>query len=432
MHHLVSRLILFKDNDKQGILNGLSEIFRVFETDNYNTELLVSDIYIQVNRLLELSTAYGFDKNLWHNYLAYLLSMTENPLTLVSEKRGIPAGTVNYFVRNDLAVFKKLFDFDFSEIEGVLGISCFSSITAYTAAEKSETVYNRSVSEKVQKLSLGIEQANSEAELYEAVSGFYKTYGVGMFGLNKAFRLAENAEIIPITSMSEVVLEDLVGYESQKSELIQNTEAFVRGQRANNVLLYGDAGTGKSTSVKAVLNRYYHQGLRMIEVYKHQFKYLSRIIDRVKNRNYRFIIFMDDLSFEEFEVDYKYLKAVIEGGLEEKPGNVLIYATSNRRHLIRETWGDREDISDDELHRSDTMQEKLSLSHRFGLSIGYYQPSRQEFYDIVKVLAARHPEITMSQEELLAKANIWELHGGGLSGRTASQFVTSLLGQVNM
>ena len=135
---------------------------------------------------------------------------------------------------------------------------------------------------------------------------------------------------------------------------------------------------------------------------------------------------MDDLSFEEFETDYKYLKAVIEGGLEPKPDNVVIYATSNRRHLIRETWSDRNDASADDLHRNDTVQEKLSLSARFGVTIGFFKPDPKEFKNIVLTLARRHPEITLSDEEILAQANAWELSHGGISGRTATQFITYL------
>ena len=167
----------------------------------------------------------------------------------------------------------------------------------------------------------------------------------------------------------------------------------------------------------------------MIEIYKHQFEDLSSVIAMIKNRNYRFIIYMDDLSFEEFEIEYKYLKAVIEGGLETKPDNVLIYATSNRRHLIRETWSDRSDMSKDELHHSDTMQEKLSLVARFGITINYSAPDQKEFMNIVKELAKKYPNITLTQDELVRQANMWELSHGGLSGRTAQQFITYLAGQ---
>lgn len=219
----------------------------------------------------------------------------------------------------------------------------------------------------------------------------------------------------------------MIGYESAKKKLTDNTEAFVNGKQANNCLLFGDAGTGKSTSVKAVINQYYSQGLRMIEIYKHQFQDLNSVIAQVKNRNYKFIIYMDDLSFEEFETEYKYLKAVIEGGLEKKPDNVLIYATSNRRHLVREKFSDKAD-RDDELHTSDTVQEKLSLVARFGVTIYFGKPDKKEFQDIVKNLAKRH-QIQMGEEELLAEANKWELSHGGLSGRTAQQFINYLLGK---
>ena len=292
-------------------------------------------------------------------------------------------------------------------------------------------MYNKNVSEKVRALSEILNAAEDVDTFFEAVTSFYKDYGVGMFGLNKAFRIRSDRgqlEFLPIKNLDKVVLDDLTGYEIQKRKLIENTEAFVEGKRANNVLLFGDAGTGKSTSIKAILNQYYSRGLRMIEVYKHEFKDLSRIISEIKNRNYRFIIYMDDLSFEEFEIEYKYLKAVIEGGLETKPENVLIYATSNRRHLIRETWSDRSDMSQDELHRSDTMQEKLSLVARFGVTIGYYKPSQQEYFNIVTSLAKKYPEITMSDDELRLEANKWELNHGGISGRTAQQFINHIAG----
>ena len=269
----------------------------------------------------------------------------------------------------------------------------------------------------------------SPEQFKEIVTGFYKEFGVGKLGLHKAFRIEhteEGARIVPITKIAHVHLDDLVGYELAKKKLIDNTEAFVAGKRANNCLLFGDAGTGKSTSIKAILNQYYDQGLRMIEVYKHQFQDLNDIIAQIKNRNYKFIIYMDDLSFEEFEIEYKYLKAVIEGGLERKPDNILIYATSNRRHLIRETFRDKED-RDEELHTNDTVQEKLSLVARFGVTIYFGKPAKKEFQEIVKTLAQRN-ELAIPEEELLLEANKWELSHGGLSGRTAQQFIDYLMG----
>ncbi len=259
---------------------------------------------------------------------------------------------------------------------------------------------------------------------------FYREFGVGKFGLNKAFRIEDDrhiAVIEPVVNVEHVYLDDIVGYELQKKKLIDNTESFIQGKAANNVLLFGDAGTGKSSSIKAILNEYYDQGLRIIEVYKHQFHALYSILEQVQNRNYKFIIYMDDLSFEESELEYKYLKAIIEGGLGRKPRNVLIYATSNRRHLIREKFSDKREL-DDELHMNDTVQEKLSLVARFGVTIYFGSPDKKEFQNIVHVLAERNG-IAMPEEELYQEANKWELYHGGSSGRTAAQFITYLLGK---
>lgn len=436
MYRLTSKLIVYRTISKDSILYRLSDICHKFHDGDYEKEELTGEIYDQINRLLEVATRYGFNHNLWHNYLAYLLATTEVPFSLVSEKVGASDGSVSVFAKNDFSIFKKLFDYDFSIMEEELGIKCFTIIEDYHAVVKKERIFNKSVSEKVQKLSSDIEKADDAEELYRIVTQFYKDYGVGRLGLNQAFRVVDRgldeSILEPITAIGTMRLNDLVGYELQKKKLVENTEAFVEGRRANNVLLYGDAGTGKSTSVKAILNEYYDRGLRMIEVYKHEFRYLARIINEIKNRNYRFIIFMDDLSFDEGEIEYKYLKAVIEGGLETKPDNVLIYATSNRRHLVRESWNDKNALSsDDDMHRSDTVQEKLSLADRFGCTIGYFKPNQNEYYEIVRTLAKRYPQITLSDEELKRQATHWELQHGGFSGRTAQQFINYLAGTMD-
>ena len=432
MYQEVAKLVLYRDLGEDSILGKLSRIFEDCDRGESSREELITRIYEQIKALLDLSTLYGFDKNLWHNYLTFLLLTNENSFSMTSEKVGASEGSVNHFAKGDFRIFKNLFDFDFGPIERELGIDCFSTVCSYRAIVKKERMYNKNVSEKVQAVSARIEEAGDEEEIFRIITDFYRAYGVGMFGLNKAFRiksLPDGVEFLPINNTDKVMLSDLVGYELQKKKLIDNTEAFVKGLPANNVLLFGDSGTGKSTSIKAILNEYYDQGLRMIEIYKHQFRDLSAIIARIKNRNYRFIIYMDDLSFEEFEIEYKFLKAVIEGGMETKPDNVLIYATSNRRHIIRETWGDRSDLEQDEgMHRSDTMQEKLSLVARFGVTISYSKPSQKEYFQIVKELAKRCPEITLSEQELCAQANQWELSHGGISGRTAQQFINYLAG----
>ena len=434
MDKIVSELLIYGDLPEDSILMQLSDICREVKEEGYQKDTLVKRVYKQVKRLLVLATDYGFDRNLWQNYLAFLLMTDENPFTLTCEKMGVREGSVNHFAKNDFAAFFKLFHYDFSLLEQRLGIDCFTCLVQYRAIEKPELMYNKSVSERVQELSLALADASDVDTFFDRITAFYGAYGVGLFGLNKAFRIQPGNDhrvvFQPINNMERVMLSDLVGYELQKEQLVANTEAFVSGKRANNVLLYGDSGTGKSTSIKAIVNEFYPRGLRMIEIYKHQFKDLSQVIAQIKNRNYKFIIYMDDLSFEEFEIEYKFLKAVIEGGVETKPENVLIYATSNRRHLIRETWGDRSDVvlTDRDVHHSDTMEEKLSLATRFGVAINYSKPTREEYYAIVEQLAGRHG-ISLPNDELRLLANRWEISHGGVSGRTAQQFINHLIGK---
>ena len=418
------------------ILMQLGDICRQAREETQSRDELITRCYAQVKRILVVATDYGFDENLWHNYLTFLLITDENPFTLTCEKVGATeGGSVNHFAKNDFDAFRALFDYDIAWLEERLSIDCFSRLLDYRAIGKPELMYNKNVSEKVRALSRALEAAGNTDDFFAAVTGFYRDYGVGMFGLNKAFRVISNdgapVGFHAINNMEQVALDDLIGYEIQKQKLVDNTEAFVAGRKANNCLLFGDSGTGKSSCIKAIVNQYYPRGLRMIEIYKHQFEDLSNVIAQIKNRNYKFIIYMDDLSFEEFEIEYKFLKAVIEGGVETKPENILIYATSNRRHLINETWKDRDDVEvRGGIHTSDTMEEKLSLVHRFGVTISFSKPSQKEYFDIVRGLAKR-AGIGMPEDELLLGANKWELAHGGISGRTAHQYITYLQGMTH-
>ena len=431
MHELVSKLIVYRNLPADNILMPLAEVCAQVEGGSYNKEEVIGKVYDQIHKLLDIATVYGFNKNLWHNYLTYLLVSVETPFAITCEKEGACEGSVNALAMNDFTIFKALFDYDFTALEKELGINCFDIITNYKAVAKKETRFNKNISEKVQGLSEKLEQAATAEDFYQLVTDFYKAYGVGKLGLNKAFRIdhkGNQVELVPISNTELITFDDLIGYERQKQTLRENTEAFVEGRPANNVLLFGDSGTGKSSSIKALINQYYDQGLRMIEIYKHQFQDLSAIIAQIKSRNYRFVIYMDDLSFEEFETEYKYLKAIIEGGLEVRPSNILIYATSNRRHLINETWKDRNDVTHNEgIYKSDTMQEKLSLVNRFGCTIYYGQPDQKEFYNIVVELAHK-AGLAISDEELCAEAKKFELNHGGASGRTAQQFINYMQG----
>lgn len=422
--------MLYKHMEHEELLRDMTFLMENCDSDYYNKEDMAGLLFECVNELLELAAGYGFEGNLWHNYLTFLLVNDENGYSTECEIVGEIEGSINTITLHDFEIFRELFAYDFTILEKALGVNCLSVLMHYENVKGHGKVFNKRIRDRICELSEKLGTCENAEEFKCTMTQFYKEFGVGKFGLHKAFRIEHTeagADIVPITKIAHVHLDDLVGYEIAKKKLIENTEAFVKGKKANNCLLFGDAGTGKSTSIKAILNQYYDQGLRMIEVYKHQFQDLNDVIAQIKNRNYKFIIYMDDLSFEEFEIEYKYLKAVIEGGLEKKPDNILIYATSNRRHLVRETFRDKSD-RDEELHTNDTVQEKLSLVARFGVTIYFGGPSKKEFQQIVKTLAQKN-QINMPEEELLLEANKWELSHGGLSGRTAQQFIDYLLGK---
>lgn len=387
-------------------------------------------LYDCIHRLIELAGNYGFHGNLWHCYLANLLVNNENSYSCGCEIRGEIEGTINDAALHDIVIFKEFYDYDFAPLCEKLHVPEFALTENYAASSRESKVYNTRICARICELAEKFCMDHTPEEMKATLTEFYKEYGVGKFGLHKSFRVRRDeagVHIEPILNIAHVALGDLVGYELAKKKLTDNTDAFVAGRKANNCLLFGDAGTGKSSCIKAIANEYYEKGLRIIEVYKHQFGELNEVISQIKKRNYKFIIYMDDLSFEEFETEYKYLKAIIEGGLEKKPENVLIYATSNRRHLIRENYRDKEEIRED-MHTSDTVQEKLSLVYRFGVTIYFGAPDKKQFRTIVRTLAEREG-VKMPEEELLAEANKWELSHGGLSGRSARQFIDYLLGR---
>ena len=422
--------ILYRDFEHGEILNTMTSLMNSYEAKEEISQRK-EEFFHMAGSLVEMAGMYGFSGNLWHNYLTQLLVNHENAFSTASEIRGAVEGSINHLAMHDFEIFKELYDFDLGVFDRIFGTDCTSFLLDYVNTGCNSKVYNQRICDRICDMSKTLAKADTVDEFMADMVQFYKDFGVGKLGLNKAFRIDhdENGEvvIVPITRIAHVNLDDLVGYEIPKQKLIENTEAFVRGRKANNCLLFGDAGTGKSSSIKGILNRYYDEGLRIIEVYKHQFQDLNEVIAQIKNRNYKFIIYMDDLSFEEFEIEYKYLKAVIEGGLEKKPENILIYATSNRRHLIKETFRDNEEAYGD-LHSNDTIQEKLSLVSRFGVTIYFGSPDKKQFQEIVRSLASRNG-IEMPEETLLLEANKWELSHGGLSGRTAQQFIDYLLGQ---
>ncbi len=420
-------LIIYKEFADGDILRDVVWLMEHYRSGDGRARPL---FYKCMHRLSEQAADHGFYGNLWHCYLTNLLVNNENSYSCACEMRGEVEGSINELVLHDIAIFKEFFDYDFTEMMEVLKAPEFAVVLAYEGASADSKIYNRRIRDRICTLAQHLVKNDSAGAMKATLTQFYREYGVGDLGLHKAFRVehGENGvAVVPIRNIAHVYLDDLVGYEIPKQKLTENTEAFVAGRRANNCLLFGDAGTGKSSCVKAIANEYYEKGLRIIELYKHQFQDLNAVIGQVKNRNYKFIIYMDDLSFEDFEVEYKYLKALIEGGLEKKPANVLIYATSNRRHLIRENYSDKADRRDEDMHAGDTVQEKLSLVYRFGVTIFFGAPDKKQFQQIVKTLAERNG-LKVPEEDLLLLANKWELSHGGLSGRTAQQFIDFLLG----
>ena len=242
--------------------------------------------------------------------------------------------------------------------------------------------------------------------------------GYGMFAKYFVFGVDENG-LFPIKHPDTQSLSEMTGYDRERGLLIKNTLALLQGMKANNALLYGDAGTGKSSSIKAIVNAYHNEGLRLIEVKKQQISYLPDVIESISNNPLKFIIFIDDLSFSSNDDDYIALKNILEGGTASNKSNIVIYATSNRRHFMKENFSDR---AGDELHRNDTIQETMSLAARFGLTITFQKPGSNLYFEIVKQYAKEY-ELDLPEKELKVKAEAFAIRNNGRSPRTAKQFV---------
>ena len=247
-------------------------------------------------------------------------------------------------------------------------------------------------------------------------------YGWGMYARHHMFYLDEGGHVVPVRHPDETRLTELVDYRREQALILDNTRALLAGRPAANVLLTGDAGTGKSSTIKAVVNELYPQGLRIIEVRKELLRSIPALLDELTDNPLKFILFIDDLSFQKGDDRYSALKAVLEGSVSAKSRNVAIYATSNRRHLVRETFSDREG---DDVHRGETMQEMISLSERFGLHVTFQKPNKETYLEIVRRLAeARGAQLETGTLEALAER--FALERGGRSARAAKQFVDSL------
>jgi len=374
----------------------------------------------------------------WQNHLLDLIFSDVNPFSQSAYTPGADYTVFTEAVRWDLAILRGVFDLSVAEIyENTMSVlQCFyhlsgdTALPAWIAAPPAAQELSV-ISEGYMKIKEDFAAEPQWDELFEILAQYYSFFGCGIFSGHIAFKW-ENGALHGISQTDPVKLSELLDYADLRELIIDNTLQFIKGYPANNLLLYGDRGTGKSSTIKALLNEYWLQGLRLVEVPKSQLGDYELITQELRRRNHRFILFVDDLSFEENETDFKALKALLEGGIEERPNNVLIYATSNRRHLIKETFADRK-LNDDnsEIRGMDTVQEKLSLADRFGMTVIFPTPDQETFIEIVLGLAAQR-QLPVPPAELRQRALKWSVWYNGRSPRSARQFIDNLEGQLAM
>lgn len=334
----------------------------------------------------------------------------------VVTKLGEYDNILSTIARSDKPIGEDLYTMALADLESVFADIINKTAFTYTPSAYFDGFFS-GYTESVKKLW----SAEKPRQLLDTLIEHYRAYGSGVLAKYVAFKYEGSLSGIP--TIDKITFDDLVGLEYQKQVLNDNTKAFLRGKRANNVLLFGDRGTGKSSAVKALLNMYANEGLRVIEMPKEYIGDIPSLSIKLAKNPGKYIIFLDDLSFESHEKDYRALKIAMEGQLQANPQNVLIYATSNRRHLIKETWADREG---GEVHRNDNMQETLSLAERFGISLVFSAPSSQKDYleIVAELLKKNNIEMT---DEIGKAAIVWQMNYGSRSGRCAKQFVASYI-----
>ena len=366
-----------------------------------------------VGHLIRAAENLGLSGNLLPRYLLHVLTHQGNLVSETMERTGLPPGSS----------LRQAFYQDIELLYPILTkpTSTFLGERLLDNYEPTENRYDKTED----FLLPWIETAQTSRDYAEALLTFYARYGYGDIAAHVVFRWDDDANRIRgISHFERPQMKNLIGYQRQKEQLLQNTRAFVDGKPANHVLLVGARGTGKSSGVKALVSEYEESGLRLVQVTKEQLRKLPEIMTALRNyAGRKFILFLDDISFEDSDAEFKAVKSAIEGGVSSCPPNVCLYATSNRCHLVRETWRDRED----ELYRDDTVNETISLSDRFGLIIHYHTPDQDEYLAIIDHMLSQRG-IHLSPEELRIAGLRWEMTHSGRSGRTAQQFVAHYLG----
>lgn len=357
----------------------------------------------------------------WEDYLITQLLFSKNPFTRLAEVRefeDLPPALIAA-VRHDLQLLQSLYECSSASLSEWIQSVAHMPISPVVWYKEQELVGVQT------KFATYLQELDNWGDAVEELAAYYRQCGSGLFAEYRALRW-QAGQFIGIRYSDPIKLSALVGYESQKDALLKNTEFLLSGEMALHVLLYGSRGSGKSSLVKSLLNEYSNRSLRLLEVAKSDLKDLPEIVEHLRSVSQKFIIFVDDLSFEEDDDAFKALKVVLEGNLTARPQNVVVYATSNRRHLIREFFVDRPTPKDnEEIHAWDTMQEKLSFSDRFGLTLTFEPANQKTYLKIVQHLAAQ-AEINITQEDLEFQALQWATRHNGRSGRTARQFIDFL------
>ena len=409
----LNKIRLFNNIKNNEVIIKAIELIELLDKNTNEVSEFENKYFQLQNSLIQEFYSEDYYSDLWKGYIVKQLAGSFNPFSFSCEKDGNIDGLSKIAVI-DLQIIKEIYNINWTEIGNKFSDPNPVFLLDGESSNR-KTIHNALSKDKIE-------------DTVTNISKYYSTKGCGLFEEYEAFRW--NNGLAGINSYDTIEFEDLKGYKTQKKTLIENTEFLMNGLKANNVLLYGDRGTGKSSSVKALLNRYKDKKLKIVEVTKEQFFEFGRILDLVKDRGYKFLIFIDDLSFEDFEIEYKHFKAVLEGGLEVRPENVVIYVTTNRRNLIKENWKDQMNASGDEIHISDSVQEKLSLADRFGLTITYPAPDKELFLEIVKQKTIE-AGVSIKEEILFEEALIWEMRNHGRSGRTAAQFTDYIVSKYN-
>ncbi|MFZ5755183.1 MAG: ATP-binding protein [Bacillota bacterium] len=377
--------------------------------------------------------------DLWRDYVVNLILYSENAFT---EKAGAEsyqqmAPVFHQLVQHDLRSLQQLACLGGRELRELVGEKLGNvarEILSWEGIKYGEK--SNAAPTPITSLLEAFQASADWGMLAPTLAEFYYNHGVGQFAKYHFFRWVVNngtGRLEGVEEPDKIRLEQLYEYRKEQEKVIQNTEYFLAGFPANNVLLYGDRGTGKSSTVKALINKYGVRGLRLVELQKQDMKYFPEVLKILRKKPQHFIIFIDDLSFEDNENEYRELKALLEGGVEAKPQNVVIYATSNRRHLVKERFSDKEitGYDGDEVRRMDTIQEKLSLADRFGITLTFISPDQKRYLKIVEHMV-KERKLEISVQELERRALQWEINGNGRSPRTAKQFVDFLEGQLGL